>query len=244
MGPRIMLFLFLLCLSSLVIGQTKTWDGGAGTTFFGDAANWDPDGIPGVSDELEIGFGNTVVVPPGTYTVRKIKLSGYDAVFTIQEGAQLTIANSSGTGFEASGSFSQVINRGELNISQSGFYGLQIYGVFTNDTAGVVTITNAGDYGIVTGTNDTLYNHGTMMIDAPGNHGIYNTGTVQNYGTGEIQINGSAAYGFRNGSNDYLHNYGNITISGAVNFSLENSGYATNYPGGHISISGGNEIGL
>ncbi|MDX1478889.1 MAG: hypothetical protein R3301_14345 [Saprospiraceae bacterium] len=237
---------FFLCFSwvSTTFAQTKVWDGGAGTNAFGDAANWNPDGIPGVSDDLEIGFGNLVDLLAGNYTVRNIKISGYDAVFTIHEGATLTIANSTGTAFDAAGSSSQVINRGSLEITNSGFYGLLIYGVFTNDTTGVITITNAGDYGIVTGTNDTLYNHGNIIIDGSSNHSVYNTGTVTNYNTGTIQISNSASYGFRNGSNDFLNNYGNLVINGAVNFSLENSGIATNYSGGHISIIGGSEIGL
>jgi hypothetical protein len=240
---RLFILLLLLSLYSISHGQTKVWDGGAGTVSFGDADNWNPDGIPASMDAVEIGYGDTVEVTSGTFEIQYIKVSS-NALFTIQEGAQLNVLNSANTAFDASGSTSKIINRGTLEITNSGQAGLLIYGSFRNDRTGVLRIMDAGDYGIVTGTNDTLYNSGLIDIMNPADHGIYNTGTVTNYASGTIEISAGVQYGFRNGPSDYFNNYGALKVTGTTNYGVENSGWVTNFTGGTITISGGTEIGL
>ena len=241
---RLTLTSFLLTICVLCFGQTKTWDGGGSSNSFADGANWNPDGVPGPADDLVIPFGNDVELLSGTYTIRNFDLSGYNSTFTVHEGAQLNIASSTAIGLDASGSLSRVINRGTINISNTGNYGLLVYGVFENDTSGVLNITNTNNFGIITGTADTIYNHGQIHINSTSQHGIYNTGTVNNLSTGTITITNAGDYGFRNGPSDYLNNYGAITIDDCVDFSLENSGTLTNHPGGIITILNGHEIGL
>ncbi|MBW3593440.1 MAG: hypothetical protein KY396_07085, partial [Actinobacteria bacterium] len=56
---------------------TKTWDGGAGTTSWHDAANWSPDGVPGVDDHVcipEDASGDVTVRLTTTATVKSIEV--------------------------------------------------------------------------------------------------------------------------------------------------------------------------
>jgi hypothetical protein len=42
------------CAALTLMGQMKLWDGGAGTSSWHDAANWNPDGVPGRDDDVVI----------------------------------------------------------------------------------------------------------------------------------------------------------------------------------------------
>lgn len=240
---RFSLILLMVLSFSYSFSQTKTWDEGAGTKSYGDAANWNPDGVPGLEDEIQIPYGDTVEIQSGTYSIKYIELRA-NSLFTIHEGAQLNVENSTNRAFDASGSTSKVINKGTLEINNSGFYALLIYGSFKNDSTGILTITNSGSYGIITGTNDTLNNYGQITITSPGDHGIYNTGTVNNFASGVINIESGSSYGFRNGGDDFFNNYGTLNVDEIANYAVENSGKMTNYPGAVMTISNGYEIGL
>ena len=54
--------------------ETKTWDGGANTTVWGDANNWNPDGVPGQADSVEI--DGVSVTHNGNLVVSSVKLTG------------------------------------------------------------------------------------------------------------------------------------------------------------------------
>src|SRR3954467_5579293 len=57
---------------------TKTWDGGARTSSWSDAANWAPDGVPGSSDRVCIpaNTGVTVTVTAGTTSIASLESDG------------------------------------------------------------------------------------------------------------------------------------------------------------------------
>jgi hypothetical protein len=61
----LILSIFFLLFVQVGYGQTatKTWDGGAGTTSWGDAANWSPDGVPTSSDHIVISEHVSVDLP-------------------------------------------------------------------------------------------------------------------------------------------------------------------------------------
>lgn len=232
-----------IILHTVGFSQNILWDGGAGNSDWSAPANWNPDGVPGATDQVEIPYGDTVEIFQGPQTIKYLKLQAFTQLI-IHEGTALQILNSTAAGLEGSGLASKVVNQGTLVIQDAGTDGLLIYGTFTNDSTGVIEILNPGNYGIVTGTNDTLINNGNISILGSGNHGIYNTGTVTNLDSGRIQVENSGSYGIRNGSNDFLNNHGTLTISGSVNFGLENSGYVTNHPDATIQVTKGSEIGL
>ncbi|MBL9119770.1 MAG: hypothetical protein JNL80_07645, partial [Phycisphaerae bacterium] len=52
----------VLLTASPALGETKVWDGGAGTNSWHDATNWSPDGVPTTADDV-------VIDAPGPLTV-------------------------------------------------------------------------------------------------------------------------------------------------------------------------------
>lgn len=239
---RLLVIIAVAALAFDLPGQTILWDGGAGTPLYGDAANWNPDGIPGADDDIEIPFGDTVEVN-GNYSVRSVLLRS-NTLFTIANGSELVVSGSSTVAFSGLGLNSRAVNLGTLLISGCGTDGLLVYGTFRNKNGGVVEIRDAGNYGITIGTADTLYNEGEISIRNSSNHGVYNTGIISNDPSGTIRIDLAGSYGFRNGSNDFFHNYGMLVVDSAASYGVENSGFMTNYASGTIMISNGNDIGL
>ncbi len=65
---------FAAALMSTSHAETKTWDGGANTTVWGDANNWNPDGVPGQADSVEI--DGVSVTHNGNLVVSSVKLTG------------------------------------------------------------------------------------------------------------------------------------------------------------------------
>ena len=66
----------LLCLVGLAAcraaAQSKTWDGGAGSSDWFAGLNWDPDGVPGVSDAVVVDQGAPVVAGAADVNVRSL----------------------------------------------------------------------------------------------------------------------------------------------------------------------------
>jgi hypothetical protein len=57
--------LFFIIIGLIVINQTfaqKSWDGGAGNNNWSDGANWLPDGVPVITDNVTIGSGFSINV--------------------------------------------------------------------------------------------------------------------------------------------------------------------------------------
>src|SRR3954470_5171381 len=69
----------------------RTWDRGAGTNFWNDAANWNPDGVPGSADAAiftDTGAGtvdlNGVSQPPGAGSLVGITFNNATTGYTVQ----------------------------------------------------------------------------------------------------------------------------------------------------------------
>lgn len=86
----ILLFSFIPYIAT---GQVS-WDGGAATTNWGDAANWNPDGVPVAGNTVTIGSGFTVVVDNGIYSCASITFSANNAntLLQINTGGQLNVS--------------------------------------------------------------------------------------------------------------------------------------------------------
>ncbi len=52
--------IFIALLFFTISSIAQTWDGGAGTQNWGDAANWNPDALPTAASNVTIGSGFTV----------------------------------------------------------------------------------------------------------------------------------------------------------------------------------------
>lgn len=80
------------------INQEVRWDGGAGTSYWSDAANWTGDAVPTATDDVVIGVGNTVLVA---------KDASFNDIL-IEEGAILNVSEQ--INFQINGEV-----RGEIN---------------------------------------------------------------------------------------------------------------------------------
>ena len=81
---------------------TVTWDGGAGTTAWEDAANWSTDSLPTAADDVVIADlaspGTTFVTLGASYSIQSLDLFGTDVYtnqssdFRIMPGGGLNVA--------------------------------------------------------------------------------------------------------------------------------------------------------
>src|SRR5262245_34269246 len=87
--------LFDAALEDRVLLSSVTWDGGAGTNRWFDAANWSQDALPGPLDDVFITAvapgGSVVALPSGTATIKSLQSSKSLNI----SGASLSIAETS-----------------------------------------------------------------------------------------------------------------------------------------------------
>lgn len=72
------------------------WDGGAGTTNFGDASNWDPDGTSFRTEDQYFITNGAAVVAGANYLIGALELSGGSAL-TVDAGKTLTFSQNNVT---------------------------------------------------------------------------------------------------------------------------------------------------
>mgnify|MGYP001256786093 CR=1 FL=1 len=72
-GPFVLIA--LIAVSPAATAATKTWDGGAGTSSWHDAANWSPDGVPGAGDDVVLSGAITVAHSVGTSSIASLSLT-------------------------------------------------------------------------------------------------------------------------------------------------------------------------
>ena len=119
------LILILACflLHSEVSAQIKTWDGGAGTNNWGDSANWNPDGVPMSSDDVNLTGTNTININV-VATTRNLTLNNSSLVLAILSGSSLTVSGNltltSGT-LNTEGSFPTVSGSTSLTGGTVGY---------------------------------------------------------------------------------------------------------------------------
>ncbi len=71
--------------------SVKTWDGGAGTSNWGDANNWNPDGVPGSLDNVNLTGANTINVNVAG-TCGNLTLDNTGLTLTIQPAGSLAVS--------------------------------------------------------------------------------------------------------------------------------------------------------
>lgn len=75
-----------------LINTIKVWDGGAGTSNWGDANNWNTDGVPTATDNIEITGAATIVVNV-TAAANRLTLNNAALSLTIASGNSLTLSD-------------------------------------------------------------------------------------------------------------------------------------------------------
>ena len=234
----------LMLLTATIYGQDFTWDGGAGTNNWADAANWNPDGNPGAGHYVLIDAAATVNLS-GTVIVNRMRINDAGATMTVASGASLTVdgADSDGLRIDAgiftnngtvmvqnigTGSNHNCIdlrstfnNNGIVVTNGSTDDGVVAYdgAVFNNNAGASLTINGAGDFGfyISGGASSTVHNNGTIIINSPADDAIrLEVGVLNNNAMGIIDINTPADLGISILDAGVLNNSGTIDVSGAV----------------------------
>lgn len=241
-------FTIITCLFFATGLMAQTWDGGAGTTSWMDAANWSGDVLPTATSNVSIGSGYTVKVLSGTAVAKIIGNSGH---LTIESGATLNVTDSNSGGHTFNNGSGSLTNHGTLNVSSGSgaLSGLLLQsGVAFNNT-GTININNIGRRGL-TFTGGTSTNSGTINISNTGlnssglGDGIYFTagGTFTNSGTIVLGPDISAN-GLLHNSSTVFENSGSITIAASSN-GISAGGTFNNTESGTVSFGtvGGVEI--
>ncbi|MEK9137182.1 MAG: hypothetical protein AAB393_08670, partial [Bacteroidota bacterium] len=218
----------------------KTWDGGAGTNNWGDAANWNPDGVPTSTEDVSLTGANTININLAA-SANNLTLNNATLTLTILSGNSLTVSGSltlaagtlnteasfpsvTGTVSITGGTVGYTAASGSQTVAVQSYVNLTISGGGTKTLAG--NITPSGDLSISGGTFD-LSSYSANRASAGGTLTVSNAATVKIGGTGTIPSNysthsiGSASTIEYAGTTQTVatlnssQNYGNLTISGS-----------------------------
>ncbi len=232
------------------------WTGGAGTTDWNTAGNWDT-GIPTSTDEVII--DDETVVLSGTATVLKLNLL-QSSNLTIDAGATLTVDGfmDNDDGFEVNNS-AMVTNNGTLNVSNingataTSADGLYVRGTFINN--GSIVISNIAQHGLFIQRGNFTNNIGaTINISSSGvingdGDNLYvddsgsTLGLLTNNGTITITTTLGADDGIYINDNSSIDNNATITISGGGKngIRIDDGGTFNNNTGANFSVDGGTD---
>jgi hypothetical protein len=85
------LILFVLISSITQAQTTKTWDGGANTTNWSDSTNWNPDGVPGINDNVSFTSTLNISVNLSNKSIGKLQVTNNARVTLTSNGGSRTI---------------------------------------------------------------------------------------------------------------------------------------------------------
>ncbi|EHR01382.1 Hint domain-containing protein [Bradyrhizobium sp. WSM471] len=217
---------------------TKTWDGGAFTSNWGDANNWSPNGVPGASDDVTLVSSNgnsTLSINLNVnVSIKSLTITGDDqggsthfTTLTVQSGKTLTTSGA----INLSNSFSVITGAGTITAGA----GISGSGTITasGGTLDVFGTINSG-IGLTIGTsaNSTLKIEGTatassaISIGDPdqtleiGPSGSLTINAAESITSGTIKLSGGTlkdASGITIGSGAKLTGFGVIDTGTTVN---------------------------
>jgi VCBS repeat-containing protein len=219
---------------------TKTWDGGAVTSNWGDTANWNPDGVPTGSDNVSLTGANTINIDVAAAT-NDLTLNNASLVLTVNSGKSLTVTGNctlSGGTLNTQASFPTVSGTtsigagttvgytaasGSQTVATLAYANLTISGGGTKTLAG--TITPSGNLTVSGGTLDLssftanrASAGGTLTVSNGATLKIGGTGTVpSNYSTHSVGATSTIEFAGTTTTVVALNssqNYGNLVISG------------------------------
>ncbi len=183
---------FCLPMVATAQGVLKTWDGGAGTNVWSDAANWDLDVLPANTDSVVIAVGQDVRVTSGTAVCRKLGIYGkvtVTAALTVDAATAPGNTNNISTGHATISLFGGILdNQGTVTVT--GRQNLDAIR-FDNPLSGSA---NSTYMGAGTLTCNTSAAAGTGAATG-GNNGTIMT-FAQTSGTATFTTSSSATYNF------------------------------------------------
>jgi hypothetical protein len=177
---------------------SKTWDGGAGTHNWGDAANWNTDGVPTATDDVDLTGADTININVAA-AAKNLLLDNTSLVLTTNAGNTLSVSGNmtltNGT-FNTATAFPAV--SGTVNVA-GGTVG------FIGSIAQTIPAYNYHNLSSSSTGSRTLANSGTIGIA-----GVFTAGTNTYTTTGStVNLNGGGAQSIP------ALNYNNLTLSNA-----------------------------
>ncbi|WP_426330167.1 fibronectin type III domain-containing protein [Pedobacter sp. R-06] len=177
----------------------KTWDGGAGTSNWGDAANWNTDGVPTATDNVELTGANIIDINVAA-TTKNLLLNNTGLRLSINSTKSLSVSGdltlTSGI-FNTAAAFATVSGTVDVSGGTVGFTGTAAqtipaynYNNLTSSSTGSRTLANSGTIGIsgtfTPGTNTYIVAGSTIDFNEDGAQVIaaasYNHLTLSNTG--------------------------------------------------------------
>ncbi|MBI3585648.1 MAG: hypothetical protein HY088_00775, partial [Ignavibacteriales bacterium] len=183
-------------------GVTKTWDGGAGTSNWGDSQNWNPDGVPISTDNINLNGANTINVNVAAVG-NSITLNNSGLTLTILSGNSLAVSSNltltSGT-LNTQGAFPSVTGTvnitggtvgytgatGSQTVNALSYFNLTLSGAATK-TIAAGTTSISGNFTVSGGSVDATTNNTTINFNGTGSQAVaainYKNLTFSNTGT-------------------------------------------------------------
>lgn len=207
--------------SSLTVNApVKTWDGGASTTSWGDAANWNPDGVPTSLNDVQLTGAQTIVVDVAASS-KNLILNNAGLTLTIQAGASITVSGNyqhlngtlntenafpsvSGSTTISGGSIGYTASGGGQSVAGLAYRTLVIGGGGTKTLAGNATV-----------VDDLTINGGTLNLGAFSLNRTAPGGMLTLVSGAVLQAGGMS--GGVSGSN-FPDNFTSRTLDGLVEF--------------------------
>lgn len=168
----------------------KSWDGGAGTRNWSDAANWNTDGVPSINDEVELNRADTIDVDIAA-VAKKLLINNTGLVLSIKAGQSLTLSQdlnllagtlNTAAAFPATG--------GAVHIS-GGTVGFTGNGAQTIPAHAYYNLVSSGAGSRTLASIDTIHIAGSFI---PGSNSYVNTGSVIAYDGDGPQVIAPFAY--------------------------------------------------
>lgn len=235
----------------------KTWDGGAGTANWGDAANWNTDGVPSVTDNVEL-TGPYVININVAAVTKDLLLSNPGLILTTNAGNSLSVSGnmtlSSGT-LNTAAAFPTVTGTVDLSGGTVGFTG-----------TGSQTIPAYNYYNLSSSSTGARVLAGTGTIGiantfSPGTNAYTVAGSTVNYNGPAAQTVAASVYHHLSLSNGGLKSFssgitslaGALTITGAATTDAVTNAGTIRYNGSAIqtvlpmdyyNLDGANTAGL
>jgi hypothetical protein len=181
----------------------KTWDGGAGTANWGDAANWNTDGVPSVNDNVQL-TGPFIININVAAVTKDLLLSDPGLVLTTTAGNTLSVSGNmtlaDGT-FNTAAAFPTVtgiidVSRGTVGFTGTASQTIPAYNYYNLSSSGTGARVLAG-----TGTI------GIANAFSPGTNAYTVTGSTVNYNGPAAQTVAASVYNHLNLSNGGLKSF-------------------------------------
>lgn len=234
-----------LCAASY--SQTKTWDGGASTNKWTDANNWNPDGVPGSTDDVDLTSGTSAsILLDAGGNCRTLKIGSGFTLEINGSSAKLTVAGDGGGGVDVEiqnqGTIQALNGSGplldfsgtsdEFKIRDGGLY---VHGAGSFPDAGTLSFSPAStvEYRTGTGFKKTV-TYGYLVCNGATLNPVSSSLDIR----GDLKVEAGEFRGTTSDSPAHTIS-GSIVISGGTFTGSNGSGSPTFLIGGSLNQTGG-----